>query len=195
MSIAAARGSACSPPWSTLAPEAKRRRILRAADGVFSSFGLDASMPAVAAAAEAGVGSLYRQFPSKRDLLAALVAARLERVGSAARSAYAGASGSYWSALTALLTTIVHDERANDFLGEAIVRVGDHPDVVDAMARSHAELELLLRAAIAEGELRDDATILDIRLLFISTRAARRMRPEAAERMLTLVLDGYRARR
>ncbi len=65
--------------WSGLSTEEKHERILCAAGRVFARDGLDATMPAVAAAAGAGVGSLYRQFPSKRDLLAALVIRRLLR--------------------------------------------------------------------------------------------------------------------
>ena len=63
--------------WSALSAEQKHERILCAAGRVFAREGLDASMPVVAAEAGAGIGSLYRQFPSKHDLLAALVVRRL----------------------------------------------------------------------------------------------------------------------
>ncbi len=67
-----------SPCWSELDVEEKRATLLRAAGAVFAKDGLDAPVPAIAAAAGAGVGSVYRQFPSKTDLLAALVVERLE---------------------------------------------------------------------------------------------------------------------
>ena len=63
--------------WADLDQEDKRARLLQAAGEVFARDGLDAPIPAVAAAAGAGIGSVYRQFPSKRDLLAALVSERL----------------------------------------------------------------------------------------------------------------------
>src|SRR5271154_1713664 len=63
--------------WSTLDAEHKRATLLRAAGEVFAREGLDAPMPSVAAAAGAGVGSVYRQFPSKRELLPALGVERL----------------------------------------------------------------------------------------------------------------------
>jgi AcrR family transcriptional regulator len=53
------------PAWALLDPEAKRARLLKAAGEVFARDGLDTPMPVVAAAAGAGVGSVYRQFPSK----------------------------------------------------------------------------------------------------------------------------------
>ena len=62
-------------------------------------------MPAVAAAAGAGVGSVYRQFPSKRDLLAALVVERLEDVERRAELALASSEGPR-KALTGLLWTL-----------------------------------------------------------------------------------------
>ena len=68
-----------SSAWAQLDAPGKRARLLRAAGEVFARDGLDAPMPAIADAAGAGVGSVYRQFPSKRELLAALVVERLER--------------------------------------------------------------------------------------------------------------------
>ncbi len=59
-------------------------------------------MPEVAAAAGAGVGSVYRQFPSKRELLAALVIERLESVRVDAEAALDSPAGP-WAALVALL--------------------------------------------------------------------------------------------
>ena len=79
---ARSRREAC---WSELDAEDKRATLLRAAGEVFARDGLDAPMPAIAAAAGAGVGSVYRQFPSKRDLLAALVVERLQRDGGRRR--------------------------------------------------------------------------------------------------------------
>ena len=75
--------------WSELDAEAKRARLLAAAGEVFAREGLDAPMPAIAAAAGAGVGSVYRQFPAKRDLLAALVVERHEAVEREAEAALA----------------------------------------------------------------------------------------------------------
>ena len=92
--------------WSVLDREAKRERLLRAAGEVFATQGLDAPMPSVAAAAGAGVGSVYRLFLSKRDLLAALVVQRLDQINAAATVACA-ADGDHWSALVEMLWTIV----------------------------------------------------------------------------------------
>ena len=52
--------------------ERNRRRILHAALDVVSAQGEDASMEEIAARAGVGVGTLYRRFPTKADLLGAL---------------------------------------------------------------------------------------------------------------------------
>lgn len=174
--------------WATLSPDAKHERILCAAGHVFTTEGLDAPMPAVAAAAGAGIGSLYRQFPSKRELLAALVIRRLDQITALAEAAVAD-GGDRWSALTGMLRTVVGRQWADDFLGQAWLQVSDHPDVAAVHARAQEVLEQLLADARAEGRLRADATTLDIRLLFTATRAAKQVEPEAWERMLTLLID------
>jgi AcrR family transcriptional regulator len=180
--------------WADLGAEAKHERILRAAGSLFASDGLDASMPAVAALAGAGVGSLYRQFPSKRELLAALVIRRLEQIKAAAERA-AVSAGDHWLALTDMLWTLLEQQAADDFLGEAWSHVEDHENVQVAAAAAHSALDALLGLARIEGAVRDDASALDIRLMFVAARASRQVGPEAWERVFALMLDGLATRR
>jgi AcrR family transcriptional regulator len=175
--------------WPTLAQNEKRERLLTAAAEIFARDGLDASMPAVAAAAGAGVASVYRQFDSKLDLLAALVVRRLEQVAEGAEGA-ANQEGSRWSALTGLLSEIVEQQSCDEFLGEAMRKVEGYPTVRAASKRTYAALEELLAGARAEGRLRADTSIVDLRLLFAATRAARHLEPDLQGRMLELVIEG-----
>ena len=174
--------------WATLDPGTKRERLLRAAAEVFAREGLDAPMPAVAAAAGAGVASVYRQFPSKHELLAALVTRRLEQVADAALGA-AQCEVDLWLALTEMLWTLVKNQAADEFLGEARTAVAEHPDVVAAGDRATHAVEQLLAGARSQGRLRADATTLDLRLLFAATSAARQVEHEAWPRMLELLID------
>lgn len=180
--------------WATLDAAHKRARLLRAAGEVFARDGLDAPMPAVAAAAGAGVGSVYRQFPSKRDLLAALVIERLEDSRAGAEQALASDAGA-WDALVALLWTLAERQAADAVMGEAMAMVLEHPDVQIAFERTLIALEALLAAARAEGTLRADATALDLRLLFAATRAAGQLEAGMWRRMLELGIDALRRRR
>jgi AcrR family transcriptional regulator len=171
--------------WSDLDAEGKRARLLSAAGEVFARDGLDAPMPAIAVAAGAGIGSVYRQFPSKRDLLAALVVERLEDAERGADAALASADGP-WEALTELLWRLAERQAADDVLGEAMASVSLHPDVESALSMTTAALERLLAAAREEGRLRPDAAVLDLRLIFAATRAANKLEPGAWRRMLEL---------
>ena len=47
-----------------------------------------------------------------------------------------------------------------------------------ASKRTYAALEEVLAGARAEGRLRTDASIVDLRLLFAATRAARHVEPD-----------------
>jgi AcrR family transcriptional regulator len=177
--------------WAELTPEAKRERLLAAAADVFATTGLGASMPAVAAAAGSGVASIYRQFPSKRELLAALVTRRLDQITEEVALAQA-AEGDRWSALVAMLWKIVERQAYDDFLGEARVHVAGHADVEEATERATKAVDELMAGARAEGRLRDDATNLDLRLLFAATRASKQVEPDGWRRTLELFIDALR---
>jgi AcrR family transcriptional regulator len=189
MSIPAPESTAC---WSNLDPEEKRGRLLRAAGKVFATEGLDAPMHAIAAAAGAGIGSVYRQFPSKRDLLAALVVERLQNAEDGAKEALASAAGP-WRALTAFLWTLAERQAGDHVFGEAMATVSEDPAVRRALESTTETLEQLLAAARAEGRLRADATTLDLRLLFAATRAAGALESGAWRRMLELGIDALEA--
>ena len=178
--------------WAALSSEEKHERILCAAGRVFAREGLDAPMPMVAAEAGAGVGSLYRQFPSKHDLLAALVIRRLRQTQQAAAEA-AARTGDHWQALKEMLRFTVAGHTADDFLGDAWSQVEDLEQVQVAAAATQAQFTRLIDLARAEGGIRPDATAFDIRLLFMATRAARQVHGDAWQRVLELMLDGLAA--
>src|SRR5919109_2901262 len=75
------------PIGPVLRADARRNRaaVLAAAKKLFADEGLDAQMPDVAKAAKVGVGTVYRHFPTKDDLIAALAAERFERLAEKAR--------------------------------------------------------------------------------------------------------------
>jgi AcrR family transcriptional regulator len=195
MNIPAPGAEAAAPAtgaWSALAPGNKRERLLSAAEDVFARHGLDAPMSEVAEAAGAGVASVYRCFPSKHELLAALVARRMEQIATAAVDAQAR-PGDRWSALVDMLTGLVSRQSADNFLGEARVAVAEPPAVIATSARAEQAIDTLLEAARAEGRLRPDVTALDLRLLFAATRAAKQVEPERWPRMLELMIDALEA--
>ena len=180
------------PGWAGLAPEGKRERILAAAIAVFAEHGLEAPMHVVAEAAGAGVASIYRVFGSKHDLWAEIVIRRMDEITDAFSEAERR-PGDRWSALVELIRARVADQAPEPFTTEARAVVEGRPDVDEAIARTVAAQERLLADARAEGRLRADATVEDLRLLFAATRAARRLNA-SWERMLELMLDALDTR-
>lgn len=192
--LPASGGSDTRGGWASLDAADKRERLLNAANAVFSQQGLEAPMSEVAAAAGAGVASVYRLFPSKHELLAALVVRRNEQIAEAASIALRRETDR-WTALTEMITELVAAQSTDDFIGEARLKVGHHPDVLAARSRTARAVGRLMAAAREEGRLRRDATPLDLRLLFAATRAARRIEPDAWQRTLRLMLDALDTQR
>lgn len=174
--------------WADLEPPAKRERILDAARTLFSRDGLDAPMPALAAAIGVGVGSVYRCYPSKHDLIAALVVERLDEVSGAVLAASARdiAPG---QALRDVLRELAEQQAGDDLMGVATELVAAHPEVRRARASTMAAFDALLARAKADGQVRADATSRDVHLLFVATRAARAVDREGWRRVLELFVD------
>ena len=69
--------------------ERNRQRILHAAAEVFTTRGLQASLDDVARQAGVGVGTVYRRFRTKEELIEALFMDRLDSVATIADESYA----------------------------------------------------------------------------------------------------------
>src|SRR5437763_12149404 len=87
--------------------ERNRRRILDAAEAVFGERGLDVGVAEIAARAGVGRGTLFRNFASKQDLIAAIVSERMTEVTERGR---------------ALLETDDPGSALSDFLAELVRR-------------------------------------------------------------------------
>jgi AcrR family transcriptional regulator len=178
--------------WAALDAPAKRERILDAARELFAREGVDAPMPALAAAVGVGVGSVYRCFPSKQDLIAALVVARYDEVAELAREALAAAGDDAFASLCALLWELAERQASDDLMGWAGELVADEPIVRRRRTLVSAILDELLDLARAQGRLRADASSRDIHLLFAATRAARSVDADGWRRVLVLLIDSLR---
>jgi AcrR family transcriptional regulator len=177
-------------PWSTLDAESKRRRLLEAAEAVFARDGLDAPVPAIAAAAGAGVGSVYRAFASKDDIVAALAVERLTWFTREADAALGEPEAGV--ALEALLRAIVDRYSTDRVLSQALEAAFERPDVAPIHADAMRACERLLARAAEQGSFRADLTADDVRLVLAGAPAAEASRPGTGNRLLELVLGGLR---
>jgi len=183
---------AVASKWSTLSAEEKRERLLRTAGELFETHGFDTPMPAIAAAAGAGVGSLYRQFAHKDDLIAALAVERLEEVSAEIADALGELDA--WPALVALIRRHGARKGSDRMLAKAIALSSGRPDVEEARRRIWRGFDALLDRARGEGRLRADATTTDLRLLFTAATAAEELEPGASLRLVEVMLDGLERR-
>jgi AcrR family transcriptional regulator len=178
--------------------ERNRQRILKAASEVFTERGLEVSLDEVARHAGVGVGTVYRRFPTKEDLVEALFVDRIEEVAALAEEA--AKAPDPWSGLACFM-----EQAAMKLAGDLGLRQlmmfatygGDK--VWYARQRNAPLVTRLVERAQAAGQLRSDLRPTDIPfLLFVLTEAAqfaRQVSPEIWRRYLTLVLDGLRPER
>lgn len=179
-------------PWASLSADEKRSRALRVADDLFAREGIDASMPALADAIGVGVGSIYRQVGTKDDVIAALVITRSEVLR--ARFLAALEEPDPWDALLSATHETV-DDCVADALSQSAwdVAASASSEVRTAREGATEALAALVARARDAGELADDATYEDLRLVFTSLRELGGIGPAAAHRLAELALRGMRA--
>jgi AcrR family transcriptional regulator len=188
---AQAPASSPSPPWITLDADGKRLRLLEAAEAVFARDGLEAPVPAIAAAAGAGVGSVYRAFASKDEIVCALALERLRWVQERAREALE--TPDPWTGLADLLRVIADRQQGDGVLGEAFAAAFQRPDLAKPLATATAAVDDVLERVRADGALRTEITTDELRALFTGLRAADAAQPGSSGKLLELVLAGLRA--
>ena len=187
-----------APSDRPLRRDAERNRllILEAARQVFAADGLDAGFDEIARVAGVGVGTVYRRFPERADLVHALFDQEVDRV--VARAEAASADPDAWAGLSSFLRWSVEAQAADRGLAQLLASSGDRRAGVDQRHRDRIEpvLDALVSRAQAAGALRADVTALDLVLAAsLASRIGPPDRPEPRERLLTLVLDGAMAER
>jgi AcrR family transcriptional regulator len=162
---------------------------------LFANRGLDAQMPDVAKAAGVGVGTVYRHFPTKDDLIAALVAERFGRLADKARASLASADA--WAGVAEFIRFAAQIQAEDRGLCEVM---GSRPDVMNAAALAAGLPDLcdrLVKRAQRSGQLRADLEWEDIPMIACGLGTATQASPEPSigrwPRLVEIILDGLRA--
>jgi AcrR family transcriptional regulator len=173
--------------------EARRNdeRVLVAAREVVAVHGADASVAAIAARAGVGMGSLYRRYGSKADLLRRLCLLAMDHAIEAAETALREPDP--WAGLVGYIHECV--ARRTGALTPLAGGLCTTPQMRRSAARAHLLLERLVADARRDGRLRPDATAPDIvSLLELFARHGPTGADMAArDRLLAITLDGLRA--
>jgi AcrR family transcriptional regulator len=173
-----------------------RRRILDAGRELFAEHGFDAQIDQIARRAGVGVGTVYRHFPTKEDLLQALIDARFEALAEAAREGLANPDP--WAGFAGFMRYSAEGMAGDRALSEAM---GERREMMRAAAERVGLPDLdrqLVERAQAVGELRPEVVWEDIPGLVCGMGRAiveGKVGPLAMswERYLAIVLDGLRA--
>ncbi len=178
--------------------ERNRQRVLEAASEVFTERGLDVSLDEVARHAGVGVGTVYRRFGTKEDLVEALFMDRIEEVATLAEEAAEAADP--WSGLVCFMEQMTAMLAGDRGLRQMLMFATYGRDKVWYARQRNAPLVTrLVERAQAAGQLRSDLRQTDIPfIVFVLTEAAqlaRQVSPEIWRRYLALVLDGLRPER
>ena len=174
-----------------------RARVLAAAETVFTARGVEVPIEEVARAAGVGIGTVYRHFPTKQDLVEAIVAERMRRLTERAQT-LAGQPDSAGS-LFEVIDRVVAEATVKKHLGAAESQPGvEKSATITAIAADlRAALAALLAAAHAAGTVRADAQLTDVlALLYALSAAAEYYGWDAGprQRAIGLAFDGLRPR-
>jgi AcrR family transcriptional regulator len=141
-----------------------RERILAAAQHVFSEHGLEASVAEVAREAGVGKATVFRSYPTKEHLIAAIACDRVDWVAGLVNRALEQPDA--WTAFRDLLVDLAHRHATDLTHLEGLAHETGAPRLSEARATVNAALRELMNKAKAQGAMRADATPEDIRTLF-----------------------------
>ena len=180
-----------------LRADARRNReaVITAARELFAEQGLESQMPDVARAAKVGVGTVYRHFPTKDHLIAALVVERFERMADQARQGLQLPDA--WEGIAGFIRFAAQIQADDRGLSEVI---GSRPELMDKAARDAGLVELceaLVKRAQRSGQLRVDLAWEDIPMIACALGTVTQTSPPPSigrwPRLVEIVLDGLRA--
>lgn len=178
--------------------ERNRQRILKAASEVFTEQGLEVSLDEVARQAGVGVGTVYRRFRTKEELVEALFDDRIDAIAAVAERA--AGEPDPWTGLVSFMEQMA-DMLAGDLGLRQLLMFATYGQdrVAYARQRNAPLVQELVERAQAAGQVRPDLMVTDIPfLVFVLTEAAqiaRPTRPDLWRRYLALILDGMRPAR
>jgi AcrR family transcriptional regulator len=168
-------------------------QLVAAAREAFTEADRSASLEEIARRAGVGIGTLYRHFPTRTDLIQAVY---VEEVEALARSTADLVDDDPWDALVKWLHGFVGYIATKQALADELFAIADHNAEVFSNCRAalHDAGEPLLGRAQAAGEVRADAQIEDVIRMVGAIAKMPATEPGEVERVLDIALDGLRAR-
>jgi len=178
--------------------ELNRERLLVAARELFATRGLDVTLNDIAHHAGVGVGTAYRRFANKEEVIDALFEEALQGVADVANQALASTDA--WAGLVQFLEQSLNMQFGDRGLNQIMNNTALGRDrVSEARDRIAPLIQQLVQRAKAEGVVRPDLEQSDLIFMQLGLSAimesSRAIEPELYTRYLALFLDGIRTDR
>jgi AcrR family transcriptional regulator len=194
--------SALSSELTTTAPTQRPKRadaarnydkLLTAARDAFTSEGEDASLEGIARRADVGIGTLYRNFPTRQALLEAVY---LEEVEGICRAVGEFEGLDPWEALTGWLRRFADYATTKTALAGELMAYMDEGSEMFLQCRHaiKAAGTPLLEAAQRSGDVRADVRFMDVVRMIGGIATIPNAEPGQVDRILAVAFDGLRAR-
>jgi AcrR family transcriptional regulator len=171
-----------------------RERILEVAKQVFTRRGAEASMDDIAKRAKIGPGTLYRHFPTRDDLLAAVYISEVEKLAEAQRKFSAELPPV--EALRAWMLVFIDYIAAKKIIAPALNAMAGGPSRVFQQTNRLMEeaANALASRAVASRDLRPDVDPMDmLRAIYgVSSAGSTDDWPAKARRFVDILIQGSR---
>ena len=170
-----------------------RARILSAAEAVFAARGTGASTEEVAREAGVAVGTVFRHFPTKQDLLRAIMKGLLERLTAAAVQLVE--DGDSTEGLFVFVEQVVEEAAAKTAVVDLLSQMGTQVEAAPALEGLKQAVGTLLQRAQHTGAARADIGPAEVTALLaaISEGAVHgAWAPDLRRSVLAIALDGLR---
>jgi AcrR family transcriptional regulator len=168
-------------------------KLLAAAGAAFAENGTAASLEDIARRADVGIGTLYRHFATRQDLLEAVYIDEVEEMSRAAADL---ADLEPWEALVTWLHQFVRYAATKRALAdEMMATIDQDAEVFVACRTAITEAgNMLLRRAQEAGVVRPDTNFTDVGRMVAGIAGIRTADSGQIERILDVALDGLRYR-
>ncbi|MFH5231151.1 TetR/AcrR family transcriptional regulator [Antrihabitans spumae] len=187
-----------APATRPLRADAARnqQRILEAARELFATRGLEITLDDVAEHAGVGVGTVYRRFSNKQDLIAGVFEKHVDDMAGQAELALDNPDP--WQGLVQFFEYMCRHMAENRGLGEVLMTLdGQQNRFACVRERMEPAVTKVIDRARDAGELRPDAEAQDffatIHMVDWIADFARTVHPEVWRRYFSIMLDGLRA--
>jgi AcrR family transcriptional regulator len=171
-----------------------RDRLLEAAARAFARDGTHASLKAIAKDAGVGIGTLYRRFPTREQLVEAIYRSEVARICQRADTLLA--VGPPVAALRSWMSEFVSFSAAKQGMSDVLHLVLAADDTMRLETRENLTraVAALTKAAVANGSIRADVAPYDVLLSLsgIGLVAAQIGQGPQSERLIDLLMDALR---